>query len=80
MLNSNQMGTNITGRKKKSYIWESAWVVIKMKTLSEFLKIELAEVKRETRGEIFSTSSALDRPPSIRRANIYKTLDCRFNS
>lgn len=71
------MGTNINW-KKKSDFQGSAWVFIKMKTLSELVKNELSMIKKK-KEKILVTLFELDKPPSIRRTNIYKTLHCHFN-
>lgn len=58
------------------------WVFIKMKALSELVKSEPADThkkKKKTRENI-SDFLLIRQTPSIGRANIYKTLDCYFNS
>lgn len=57
------------------------WVFIKMKALSELVKSEPADThtQRKTRENI-SDFLLIRQTPSIGRANIYKTLDCYFNS
>lgn len=59
------------------------WVFIKMKALSELVKSEPADIKKKEKmktKENISDFLLIRQTPSIGRANIYKTLDCYFNS